>query len=104
MTTPTTETTATERITLHPVVIRLLEKRGLDRAGIEEFLSWDLKHLPDLTAMKDLSKAAKRICDALDAGEQIGVYGDYDVDGTTSCALLGHFFKTLNHEATLVQP
>ncbi len=89
---------------LHPVAIRLLQKRGLDVAGINDFLSWNLKELPDLTAMHDMEKAALRIIDAIDNKEVIGIYGDYDVDGTTSCALFDHFFKMMGVKAQLIQP
>jgi single-stranded-DNA-specific exonuclease len=41
--------------------------------------------------MKDLAKSSARIISAIEKNEKIGVYGDYDVDGTTSCALLYHF-------------
>lgn len=89
---------------LHPIVERLFKKRGFDQKKIEDFLSWDLKSIPELTSMKDLAKASARILDAIEKKEKIGVYGDYDVDGTTSCALLYHFFKLLDVEADLVQP
>src|SRR5690606_3596843 len=89
---------------LHPVIIRLLDKRGLNADGIRQFLSWNLKELPELTNMLDMEKAALRIIDALDAKETIGIYGDYDVDGTTSCALFYHFFKMLGVEVKLIQP
>ena len=98
----TTETAPSQK--LHPVIVRLLEKRGLDHQGITDFLSWNLKELPDLMAMHDVEKAALRIIDAIDAKEEIGVYGDYDVDGTTSCALFAHFFKMLGVKAKLIQP
>lgn len=103
--THTTHTSDTPQTpSLHPVIIRLLEKRGLDAAGIRNFLSWNLKELPDLTSMLDTEKASLRIIDAIDAKETIGIYGDYDVDGTTSCALFFHFFKMLGIEAKLIQP
>jgi single-stranded-DNA-specific exonuclease len=89
---------------LHPALIRLLEKRGLKGEAAQEFLSWDLKALPDLTQMHDMEKAAIRVIDALDAKEKIGIYGDYDVDGATSCALLFHFFKMLGTEVAVFQP
>ena len=66
---------------LHPVIHSIFQKRGLDQ---KEFLSWDLKDLPNLTDLKDILKAAKRIISSLEQNEKIGVYGDYDVDGTTS--------------------
>lgn len=71
---------------------------------IENYLSWDLKSIPDMSSLKDLSKASARIIEAIDLKQKIGVYGDYDVDGTTSCALLYHFFKLLGVELDVVQP
>jgi single-stranded-DNA-specific exonuclease len=89
---------------LHPIVHKLFLKKGFDQKQILDFLSWDLKSIPDLTSLKDLKKASQRIIEAMELGQKIGVYGDYDVDGTTSCALLYHFFKMLNVEIDIVQP
>lgn len=89
---------------LHPIVQRLFEKKGFDQKKIESFLSWDLKSLPILTQLKDLDTASRRIIEAINLNQKIGVYGDYDVDGTTSCALLYHFFKMLDVEIDIVQP
>jgi len=102
MTNPTTHTQTSKQF--HPIIKRLFEKKGLDQNGINEFLSWDLKQLPDLTAMNDMEKTSKRIIEALDNNEKIGIYGDYDVDGTTSCALFYHFFKMIGHEVETIQP
>ena len=71
---------------------------------IEDFLSWDLKTIPDMSTLKDLPKASARIIQAIENNEKIGVYGDYDVDGTTSCALFYHFFKMIGVEINIVQP
>ncbi|MDD4972882.1 MAG: single-stranded-DNA-specific exonuclease RecJ [Bacteriovorax sp.] len=89
---------------LHPIIQRLFDKKGLDQKKIEHFLSWDLKSLPALTTLKDLEVASKRIIEAVNLNQKIGVYGDYDVDGTTSCALLHHFFKMFDVEIDIVQP
>ena len=89
---------------LHPIIQRLFDKKGLDQKKIETFLSWDLKSLPEMTKLKDLEKASQRIIEAINLNQKIGVYGDYDVDGTTSCALLYHFFKMLDVEIDIVQP
>ncbi|OUR98539.1 single-stranded-DNA-specific exonuclease RecJ [Halobacteriovorax marinus] len=88
----------------HPVIQRIFDKREMSPSDIKEFLSWDLKDLPDLTDMKDMDKASKRIIEAMANNEKIAIYGDYDVDGTTSCALLYHFFKMLGTEVGLIQP
>ncbi len=90
--------------TLNPVLIRLLQKRGITSAMMNDMLSWDLKNIPDLTNMLDLAKASERIIRAIDNNEKIGIYGDYDVDGTTSCALLWHFFQMLGVTVDTVQP
>lgn len=89
---------------LHPVIQRLFSKKGFSPKMIENFLSWDLKTIPDLGSLKDLEKSSHRIISAIDNKEKIGIYGDYDVDGTTSCALFFHFFKMLGLEVSLVQP
>lgn len=89
---------------LHPIIQRLFEKKGFNQQMIENFLSWDLKTIPDMSSLKDLARGSARIIEALDKNEKIGIYGDYDVDGTTSCALFYHFFKMLNVEVDVVQP
>lgn len=91
-------------IKFHPVILKLFEKRGMGPEEIKDFLSWDLRALPDLTNMKDMEKCADRIIEAMDNGQKIGIYGDYDVDGTTSCALFYHFFKLFDIEVATIQP
>ena len=87
---------------LPKVINDLLAKRNI--TDIEDYLSWDLKKLPLLTELKDLSKGASRLIEAINKKEKIAVYGDYDVDGTTSCALLWHFFRMLNVDVECIQP
>ncbi len=89
---------------LHPIVQRLFDKKGFNHQMIENFLSWDLKSIPDMSSLKDLGRASTRIIEAIEKKQKIGVYGDYDVDGTTSCALLWHFFQMLGVELDVVQP
>lgn len=97
-------TTATTSTPLNPVLIRLFQKRGISPQTIQDMLSWNLKEIPELTNMIDLAKASERIIRALSENEKVGIYGDYDVDGTTSCALLWHFFKMLDVEVDICQP
>ncbi len=87
---------------LPEIVTRLLNKREVN--DINDFLSWDLKKLPTLTKLKDLDISARRIIQAMKENQKIAVYGDYDVDGTTSCALLWHFFKLINIQVECIQP
>lgn len=89
---------------LNSVLVRLFKKRGFSPSEVQDMLSWNLKDIPELTQMLDLKKASERIIRAMNEGERIGLYGDYDVDGTTSCALLWHFFKMLDLEVDVCQP
>jgi len=94
----------TPRETLHPALLRLFKKRGLTPPEVQELFSWDLKSLPDLTILKDIPKSSERIISAIKNKEKIGIFGDYDVDGTTSCALFWHFFNDIGVEVELIQP
>ena len=90
---------------MEPVIAKIFEKRGILQENIKHFFNQNLREeLPNLENLQDLKKASKRIITALEKGEKIGIYGDYDVDGTTSCALLHHFFKLLNFPVELIQP
>lgn len=89
---------------LSPVLVRLFKKRGFSPLDVQDILSWNLKDIPELTGMLDLAKASQRIMKAIEENETIGVYGDYDVDGTTSCALLWHFFQMIGVHVEVFQP
>ncbi len=93
-----------DKISSNDVLTRLFKKRNLTPEETKELLSWDLKNIPDLTLLKDLEKASNRIINAIKNNEKIGIFGDYDVDGTTSCALLYHFFHSINVSVELLQP
>ncbi len=92
---------------IHPAVIKLLLKRGLSEDNIRDYFSWDIKDIYQILSnsnLKDLQKATNRIILAIEKKQKIGIYGDYDVDGTTSCALFYHFFKMQNIKVELFQP
>jgi single-stranded-DNA-specific exonuclease len=74
---------------VHRVVATVLAVRGLsDPSAAREFLSPRLDGLLDPLAMRDMDRAVSRIRKALEAGEPILLYGDYDVDGTSSVVVL----------------
>ncbi len=86
----------TQRFDLPEVVARILASRGVGLDAVEAFLYPTLKHnLPNPLSLKDMEKAAKRMADAIEAGEPIGLMGDYDVDGATSTALLKMFLEEI---------
>jgi len=73
---------------------RVLAGRGVDLEDVETFLDPSLKVLmPDPSALRDMDPAAARIADAVMKGERIAIFGDYDVDGACSSALMARFFQ-----------
>jgi single-stranded-DNA-specific exonuclease len=80
---------------IHPVFCRLLVQRGIksfDEA--KAFFRPELSQLHDPFLMKDMAKAVARLRRAIRKKERILLYGDYDVDGTTSVALMYSFLST----------
>lgn len=76
------------------LLARLLLARGVEPEAAQEFLSPSLKaSLPDPSHLKDMDIAAERLASAVIAGETIAIFGDYDVDGATSSALLARYFR-----------
>jgi single-stranded-DNA-specific exonuclease len=81
---------------ISPVLARLLALRGITIAEAADYLAPKLKNLlPDPNLLKDMDLAVARVAAALNAGERIAVFGDYDVDGSTSAAILSDFLTTL---------
>lgn len=85
-----------QRLGLPEPVARALEARGIDEAAAERFLAPSLREqLPDPSSLKGMDAAAARLIDAVRRGEKVVVFGDYDVDGATSAALLCRFFTAV---------
>lgn len=84
---------------------RLLVMRHQTLDSSSLFLKPSLRrHLPDPLILKDMDKAIQRLHQAIEAGEKILVWGDYDVDGATSSALLHRFFRALGVPIALYIP
>src|SRR5437870_13898351 len=85
-----------ERLALPEIVGRLLAQRGVDLDHAPGFLAPRLRDLlPDPSHLIDMEAAAARLVRAVRDGETIGIFGDYDVDGATSAALLARFFAAV---------
>jgi single-stranded-DNA-specific exonuclease len=83
-----------QRLGLPEVLARILAARGVDLERAPGFLEPRLREaLPDPSHLKDMDAATARLAAAIRAGETIAVFGDYDVDGATSSALLQRFFE-----------
>jgi single-stranded-DNA-specific exonuclease len=79
---------------IRPLTARILVGRGmLDSTVAGRFLAPKLADLRPPTGMADLDKALDRLVAAFTAGETIGVFGDYDVDGVTTAAVLATTFR-----------
>ena len=83
---------------LPDMVGRLLAARGLTADEVPSYLEPTLREqLPDPARFRDMEKAVARLIQAIDAGERVTVWGDYDVDGATSAALLLRYFRSIGH-------
>jgi single-stranded-DNA-specific exonuclease len=84
----------------HDIVDQLLLGRGIVREGLALHRAPSLRSfLPDPSIFSDMDSAADRLAQAILAGEQVTVFGDYDVDGATSAALLVRLMRALGHDA-----
>src|SRR5690606_22875538 len=81
---------------------RVAAARGFDP---ERFFSPTLKgEMPDPSKLKSMDEAVAKFCDAVQAGKKILIYGDYDVDGATSTALVLRWIRKMGHDAWFYIP
>ncbi|WP_321449917.1 single-stranded-DNA-specific exonuclease RecJ [uncultured Cohaesibacter sp.] len=87
------------------IVARVMVARGQDSESAAHYLDPSIKRLmPDPSTMTDMDKAADRIVHAIQNREKIAIFGDYDVDGATSSALMALFLRHCGCEATIYIP
>lgn len=83
-------------LTPDALVDALLLARGCPREALEAHRSPSIRaFMPDPSIFRDMDKASARLADAVQAGEQVAVFGDYDVDGATSAALMIRLLRDL---------
>ncbi len=94
-----------QRHALPGVIGEILAGRGVTLDGAARYLNPSLQaDLPDPSCLIAMERAAKRLAAAIMAKEQIAIFGDYDVDGATSSALLMRFLRSVGHTAVLYVP
>ena len=94
-----------QRLGLPEIVGRVLASRGVTVETAPRFLDPRLRtDLPDPSVLRDMDKAADRLADAVQAGEKVGIFADYDVDGATSAALLARFFRAVGVPTRIYVP
>ncbi len=82
-------------LNIQPVLGRLLVQRGINTfEDARRFFRPSIEHLHNPFLMQDMTKAVERIEEAIERGEKVMLYGDYDVDGTTSVALMYEFLES----------
>ena len=87
------------------LVDELLLARGVAREDLARHRDPRIRDfLPDPSCFKDMDKGAKRLAEAIEGGETIAIFGDYDVDGATSAALLTLLLRRLGAEPIVYIP
>ncbi len=93
------------KLGISSMISQLLTTRGIaDEQSAEEFLYPHIDMMYDPFQMYGMERAVERIKQAIECGEQIWIYGDYDVDGTTATALLLGVFRHLGVQASYYIP
>lgn len=87
------------------IVARVLAGRGVTADDAERFLDPTIRDLlPDPASLTDMDKAAARIADAVLRKEKVAIFGDYDVDGASSSALMKRFLTHFGIESEIYIP
>ncbi|WP_432672235.1 single-stranded-DNA-specific exonuclease RecJ [Flavobacterium sp. SM2513] len=97
--------TLVESLQISPMIAELLVSRGIETfEDARLFFRPSLSDLYDPYLMRDMDKAVERIEKAILSGENIMVFGDYDVDGTTAVSLVASYLKTIYPNITTYIP
>jgi len=94
-----------QRLNLPEAVGRIMAARGVGLDDAESFLNPTLKHsLPDPSVFRDMDTTAERVANAVMQGEKVVIFGDYDVDGATSSALLKRYLNAVGAQVQVYIP
>ena len=94
-----------QRLAMPEILGRVLAARGIDAESAERFLAPTLREqLPDPSSFKDMDAAVARLVRAVCDSELIAIFGDYDVDGATSAALLRRFLEAAGGRVMVYVP
>ena len=86
-----------DNFSLDEITAKLLSIRKINNNEVSSFLNPSIKNfLPNPNDLVDMDKSTKRVVEGISKNEKIGIFGDYDVDGASSTALLGNYFSELN--------
>lgn len=82
----------------------MVQRDIISPESVDRFFHPDLKNLHDPFQMSDMDKAVDRLLQAVEGGQKILLYGDYDVDGTTAIALMYSFLEKIGVHADYYIP
>lgn len=89
----------------NPLLARIMAARGQTLAGAEDFLKPTLRNLmPDPSTLTDMDAAVERLAYAIERKERVAIFGDYDVDGATSAALMKLYLDAFGVENEIYIP
>ena len=93
-----------KRCSIPVMAATILLNRGVEEGEINAFLKKSMRGILNPMLLSDMDKAASRITAAIEKHEKITVYGDYDVDGITSTAMVYDFLKSHGADITYYIP
>ena len=94
-----------DNFSLSEIVSKLIAIRNIKLDEVKLFLEPKIKNLlPNPFILKDMEKSVDRTIAAISNKEAIGIFGDYDVDGATSTAILGNYFREIKHKTEIYIP
>ncbi|MDR1590365.1 MAG: single-stranded-DNA-specific exonuclease RecJ [Oscillospiraceae bacterium] len=93
------------RNNVNPLVAVFLASRGITSiSAVSEFMGSDISAVHDPFLLIDMDKAVSRVRSAVENGERIAVFGDYDVDGMTASALMAGYLQSLGAPCEIYIP
>ena len=94
-----------DNFNLSEILSKLIAIRNIKIDEVNLFLEPKIKNLlPNPFILKDMKKSVDRTIDAINKKEKIGIFGDYDVDGATSTAILGNYFSEIKRNIEIYIP
>ena len=100
-----TAATIAQSTEIPELIARILAARGVAADAAVRFLTPTVRELmPDPNVLTDMDAASERICAAIRRGERVAIFGDYDVDGAASAALLARFLRFFRNDPEIYIP
>jgi single-stranded-DNA-specific exonuclease len=97
--------TLSQKLDLPEIIARILAARNITLEEADMFLEPTLKHLmPDPSTLQDMNTGSQRLIKAIKEKEKIAIFGDYDVDGATSSALISRYISHFDMAAQIYIP